>query len=263
MAHALELEFKMEWCGTGSLVAENVKNCSYEEVFGHPQPGFDKKKWESDKIEWKWKSLHPGFMPVDKPKKVKPPEISYWKGYWSTGDELEIVTTGFIGMSSINPNTELHVQGKIGMEAAGDDPNENLRLTDDLIKPSDVFKRYKIAPEVDINSLTKKERQVIKEFQERVKALHYDLERAKDQPSKDKLMDEFAKSEFPSKDHEAILSAVASCRRNSRDVKDKTAEFFNKTWDLRDGQQTKNLSNRSTDYSDYAEFLEEYFDEGE
>jgi len=258
MEYTCGTELEMKYiCSTGSMVENEVKKYSYEEVFGHPQPGFDKKgnldrenkarqeevieyfsnfemgkddyasplyqHYFSDKKpgsrgEFDWRTLYPGFRPV-------------WRD-----EELHIVTTGSLGMACVNPSVELHVTGKIGMEAADHDPNENLHLSEEkigmawqkldpsdengLIKPTDLFKHYKI-------------NKVDKEFfTEELKALHYDLERAKDHSAHAKLIEDFKRLWNPK------------------------AEFFDKKWDL-----TEKLSNKSTDYSDYAEFLEEYFDD--
>lgn len=165
---------------------------------------------------------------------IETPEITYWKEYWSTPvfRPVDKPKKANIGMGG-DPKTEFHITDnayKIGMG---------------VLEPNAVLKNIPtingIIPERDANS---------PEFIEAVKALQYDLDRAKDKAAEDKLMDEFAKTEF-------------SDLWNSRAVKDKEAEFFNNTWDLRDGQRTKNLSNNTTNYSDYAEFLEEYFDEGD
>jgi len=114
-------------------------------------------------------------------------------------------------LSTYEPHEKWHITNNIGI--GGEWPEEE-------------------SPEVDFNS---------KEFTEKVKALHYDLDRAKDVPTRDKLVKEFT-------DREAKLLWNESV--------DKIKEFFIKTWDL-----TENLSNNSTDYCDYAEFLDEYFDE--
>lgn len=216
---AIELEFEMVYCDTNE---KEVKKYSYPEVFGHPQPNFDKK--------FDWKTLPPGFRPVQ----------------------------------SIDASAEMHVvsEGKIGMGM--DDPRENLSITNNLVKPSEVFKYYKISkeaildkigiglnpfPKFDIGECPKHALSITpevdtKDFTEKVKALQYDLERAKDRPAEDKLIDAFAQCEFG--------------RLWNSNAKNKKKAFFDKTWDL-----TKKRSNNPTDYSDYAEFLDEYFDEDE
>lgn len=211
------LEFKMEYCNTGSI--------NLERVFAL------RGQCEDDlKYEIKWDSDQPAA----------------WEGHIGMGnhlntklevrepfsDELKIITTGSLGMVCINPSIELNVEGKIGkIERIGmgiDTPHEKWHITNNM--------------HIDVECPNKFPVLNKEAFTEEVKALQYDLERVKDVPARDKLVEEFTKREF---------------KRlwNSCDSKDQKKEFFVKTWDL-----TEMLSRRGTEYDNYEDFLEEYFD---
>lgn len=248
-------------------MTNDIRYNSYDEVFGLPQPNFD---------EIAWKNEHPGF-PYVKPEKHS--ELSFTlidspavvpMTYAVTGSHLFIETDGNIGLASINPSFEFHVttgnselvkdanttfnEAKIGFGM--NDPNEKLHITE----PLDVSKHFEKnigmginnpkaildwigiggespSKKLDITPILNKE-----DFTEELKALHYDLDRAKDVPTREKLIEEFTEREF-----EKV--------RNSCFDKKNAETFFIKTWDL-----TKKRKS-SIDYCDYAEFLDEYFDE--